>query len=157
MEAGAPGSDLRVFERQPAECDHQARMLDDGGPIRDLADYWLKRADHARQYVLCRAEAVVGDLVDAAATEEEKSPQQGAGMMDAPRGRPAVGAAEDRRVAELRAHALNLLGHCRECFLPGHFAIAVVTGALLALAPALTYGGPRDAQRRMHHRRNSLQ
>ena len=50
------------------------------------------------------------------------------------------------------AHARELLGDCRERLLPGHFAIAVVAGALLAFAPAFANGGARDAQRRMHHR-----
>ncbi len=145
VRAGAAGGDLAVLGGEPAEGKDQPRVLDDRGPVGDLAYHRLEGADHPRQDVLRRAEAVIGDLVDAAAAEEQKPPQQAAGMMDAACRRPAIGAAENRGMTECFAHARKLGGDGGEGFLPGYLAETVGAGALLSLAPAFADGGPRDA------------
>src|SRR5262249_36814791 len=113
-------------------------------------------ADHAGQQVLRRAEAVVASLIDAAAAKKEKSAKQASGVMNAAGGRPAIGAAHDRPVAKFFAHTRNLPGNKAQCLVPGNFLEAVSTGAFRALAPPLANRGPRNAQRRMHHRWNRL-
>ena len=104
-----------------------------------------------------RAKAVVGNLIDAAAAEKKEATKQATGVMDAARRRPAVGAAQDRRGAELAADARKLFGDCRERLVPGHFEKAVAAGTFLALAPSLPNGGPRYAQVRVHHRGNGFE
>jgi hypothetical protein len=106
---------------------------------------------------LRRAEAVVADLVDAAAAEEQEPPQQAAGMVHPPRRRPAVGAAEDRGIAERRAHPRKLVRHGGERLVPGHLVEGVGAGARFALAPAVANGRPRDAQGRVHHLRDGVE
>ncbi len=96
MRAGAARSDLSVLERQAAEGDHQPGVLDDRRPIGDAAAYRRKGADHVRQQELRRAPAVIAGLIDAAAAEEQEPPHQRARVMQPPRRRPAVGAAENR-------------------------------------------------------------
>src|SRR5262249_43861190 len=61
--------------------------------------------------------------------------------------RPAIGAAEDRGMAESLANARKLGGDGGERFVPGYLAEAIGAGAFLSLAPAVANGGPRDAQR----------
>ncbi len=77
--------------------------------------------------------------------------------MHVARRRPAVGAAADCAVAEGLAHARKLGGHRGERFIPGYFVEALVAGAFFSLTPAVADGGPRDAQRRVHHRRDRLE
>src|SRR6516164_5300496 len=100
MDSGSARRNLRILEREPAEGDHQPGVLDDGWPVRDIADHRLKGADDARQDVLRRAEAVVGDLIHATTAKEEESPHQGARMMHPTRRRPAIGAAQNRSMTE---------------------------------------------------------
>ncbi len=69
VSAAAAEGHLAVLEREPAESKDQPRMLDDRRPIRAVGDR-AEGADHARQHILRRAEAVIGDLIDAAAAEE---------------------------------------------------------------------------------------
>src|SRR5262245_39024089 len=157
MGAGAPRCHLAVLGGKPAEGENEPRVLDDRRPVGDVADHRLERADHAREDVLRRAEAVIADLVDAAAAEEQEAPQQAAGMMHAPRRRPAVGAAEDRAVAEVSAHARKLVRHGGERLVPGHLVKGVGAGARLALAPAVADRWPCDAQRGMHHLRDRVE
>ncbi len=71
-----------------------------------------------RQKELRGAEAVIAQLVDAAAAEEQKAAHQRARMMHAAGGRPAVGAAEDRLCAMLLPHPRELLRHERQRFIP---------------------------------------
>ena len=142
---------------RPPNARISARVLDDRRPVRDLADGRLECADHARQEVLRSAEAVVADLVDAAAAEEQEPPHQAAGMVDAAGRRPSIGAAEDRGMAERLAHARKFRGDRVQRLVPGHFVEALGAGALLALAPSLADGRPRDAQRRVHHLRDGLE
>ena len=155
--AGAAGGHLTVLGGEAAEREHHARVLDDRCPVRDLADGRLECADHARQEILSGAEAVVADLVDAAAAEEQEPPYQAAGMMDAACRRPSIGAAEDRVVAERLAHACKLRGDRIQRLVPGHFVEAFGAGARLALTPAFADRRPCDPQRRVHHRGNGLE
>src|SRR5262245_55191840 len=78
-------------------------------------------------------------------------------MVDAARRRPAIRATENCSIPEPGAHARYRVSPGRYRLYPGYFPIAVVTGAVLPLAPALTDGGPRNPQRRMHHGGNRLQ
>ena len=146
---------MGVLESKPAKRDHQPRVLDDGRPVRNLADDGRKRADHARQDVLRRAEAVVCDLVDAAAAEEQKSAQKAPRVVNPTGGGPAVGAAENCSAAEGLPHAQKLLGDDRQRLIPGHLAKAVAAAAFFAFAPTFAYRRACDPKRRMHHRRNS--
>ena len=107
--------------------------------------------------ILSSAEAVVADLVDAAAAEEQEPPHQAAGVMHASGRRPSIGAAEDRVVAERLAHARKLRGDRIQRLVPGHFVEAVGAGARLALTPAFADRRPCDPQRRVHHRGNGLE
>ena len=151
VHAGAARRDLAVLGGKPAERDDQPRVLDDRRPVGHLAGHGLEGADHARQHVHRGAEAVIGDLVDAAAAEEQEPPHQAARMVQPPGRRPTVGAAEDRGVAEFFAHARKLAGDRVERLIPRDFVEAVGAGARLSLPPALADRRPRDAQRRMHH------
>ena len=54
-------------------------------------------------------------------------------------------------MAESLAHARKLGGDGGERFVPGYLVEAVGAGAFLSLTPAVANGGPRDAQRRVHH------
>src|SRR5262249_57996637 len=95
-------------------------------------------------------ESAVGDVLARAAQRNEDPPQQAAGMVHAACRRPAIGAAEDRAMAESLAHARKLGGDGGERFVPGYLVEAVGAGAFLSLTPAVANGGPRDAQRRGH-------
>src|SRR5882757_5982453 len=66
--------------------------------------------------------------------------------MKTPGTRPAIGAAEDRLVAEIALDATEFASHQVECFIPRHFdeglgAAALREGAGTMLEPALAYGG----------------
>ncbi len=156
MRGGAARGDVAVLDGEPAEGEHEARVLDERRPVGDVAGHRLERADDPRQDVLRRPEAVVGDLVHAAAAEEQEAPHQAARMVHAPRRRPAVAAAQDRRMAIRLAHPRDLARDGVERLVPVHLAERVGPGARLALAPSLTDGRPRDAQRRMHHLRHRV-
>jgi hypothetical protein len=86
----AAGGHLGVLQRQPAERDDEARVIDDRRPVSDLAAHRRESANDMRQKKLRRAEAVIAQLVDAAAAEEQKAPRQRAGMMHTARRRPSV-------------------------------------------------------------------
>src|SRR6266581_996191 len=71
--------------------------------------------------------------------------------MKTPGTRPAIGAAEDRLVAEIALDATEFASHQVECFIPRHFneglgAAALREGAGTMLEPALAHGGTADAQ-----------
>src|SRR6266481_8069987 len=73
--------------------------------------------------------------------------------MKTPGTRPAIGAAEDRMVAEIALDATEFASHQVECFIPRHFdeglgAAALREGAGTMLEPALAYGGTAYAQAR---------
>src|SRR3981081_4714432 len=73
--------------------------------------------------------------------------------MKTPGTRPAIGAAEDRLVAEIALDATEFASHQVECFIPRHFderlgAAALREGAGTMLEPALAYGGTAYAQAR---------
>ena len=110
-----------------------------------------------RQQELGGAPTVVADLVDAAAAEKEKTPHQAAGMMQSPRRRPAIGAAEDRLGTEARTHAREFVGDRRQRLVPRDFAKSIGAGTWGTLAPALADRRAGDSERRMHHCRNSVE
>src|SRR5262249_57427890 len=85
------------------------------------------------------------------------APRRAAGMVHAACRRPAIGAAEDRAMAESLAHARKLGGDGGERFVPGYLVEAVGAGAFLSLTPAVANGGPRDAQPRGHHLRGGVE
>src|SRR6266436_7360627 len=73
--------------------------------------------------------------------------------MKTPGTRPAIGAAEDRLVAEIALDATEFASHQVECFIPRHFdeglgAAALREGAGTMLEPALAHGGTAYAQAR---------
>src|SRR6266478_7216597 len=73
--------------------------------------------------------------------------------MKTPGTRPAIGAAEDRLVAEIALDATEFASHQVERFIPRHFdeglgAAALREGAGTMLEPALAHGGTAYAQAR---------
>src|SRR5262249_27171751 len=120
--------------------------------IADQSVTWPARggegADPARKTVWRGREAVVGAGAAAPPARKGDPPQQAAGMVDAARRRPAIGAAEDRGMAERLAHARKLGGDGGERLVPGYLVEAIGAGAFLSLAPAVANGGPPPAQRR---------
>src|SRR5262249_28686432 len=104
-----------------------------------------------REGVGAGTKSVVAAGTPAPAAGKQEPPQQAAGMVHAACRRPAIGAAEDRGMAESLAHARKLGGDGGERFVPGYLAEAIGAGAFLSLTPAVANGGPRDAPRRVHH------
>ncbi len=155
VRAHASRRHLAVLKAQSAECDYQAGVLDHRIPVGDAAGDRLVGADDMRQQKLCRAPAVVSDLVDAAAAEEQESAHQRPRMVQPSRRRPAVGAAENRGVAVCAAHPRQFAGDKIEHFVPAGFAEAVGAAARPPLAPAFADRRLCSPQRRVKHLRDS--
>ena len=157
--ARAARGDLSVLEREPAEGDDELRVRDDARPVGDAACHRLMRADDVRQQELRRAPAVVADLVDAPPAGVEEATDERARVMQ-PAGRgPAVRAAEDPARAVLLPHARELVRDQAQRGVPADFdeRLAAAQRAVAAVAVAQPAGADRrarDAEIRMHHRRN---
>ena len=132
-------------------------MLDDRRPVGDLAHDRLEGADHPRQQVLRGAEAVVADLVDAAAAQEQEI--AAAGCARGAPARPTTSRRSRRKSQCGRMTCARAQARRQPCqsLVPRHFVEAVAAGALLALAPAVANCRPGDAQRRVHHCRDGVE
>ena len=148
----AAGIDLRVLHRQAAEGHHQPRMPDDGGPVGYRAPRRLDAAqDMWQDRQPCRI-AVIVELVGEAARHAEKALQLALGMVEAPGARPAVGAAEDRGIAEVAPDAGDLLRDQIDRPVPveRHEGVAAPAFAAVAVEPAAPRRRPVDARAMMH-------
>ena len=99
------------------------------------------------------ADAVVIHVAHVAADQVEEAMQLALGVMETPGARPAVGAAEDRPVAEIALHAAELARHQVEGLVPRYFdeglgAAPLREGARTLLEPAPAHGGTAHAQAR---------
>ena len=121
--AGAAGGDLAVLYREPPNAMMSCVCLTTEGQSVTSPGHRPERAENARQEEIRGAEAVIADLIDAAAAEEQESPRQCACVVNAPGRRPAVGAAEDRtRAVICRARAQVRCGDRVERLVPRDFA-----------------------------------
>src|SRR3546814_7789798 len=100
-------------------CTPRSTRTDTLFPYPTLFRSGVAGAQHIGQDRHAGAVAVVLHLLGAAAEAMQEAVQQGARVMHPPRARPAVGAAEDRRVAVLVPDAAQLAGHQVERLVPG--------------------------------------
>ncbi len=111
MLTGTARGNLAVFQCQPAKGNEDFAVFHHVWPVGDPAGQRHIGANHIRQEELCRAPAVVTQLIDAAAAGKVEAADQGAGMVYAARRRPAVGAVENRRGTVAIAHPAVLISH----------------------------------------------
>ena len=150
-----PAVDLGVLARHAAEGDEQLAVLGEHAPscVCMASSSSMRRHDMRHQHER-RAEAVVIAVAHVAADRVEETLQLALGVMEASGARPAIGAAEDRPVAEIassrapsspatrssassHAHLDERLG-----------AAPLREGAGAVLEPALAHGGTAHAQPR---------
>ena len=150
---GAARVDLGVLARHAAEGDEKPAVPGEHLPARVAGQQLLERRHDMRHQDEGGADAVVIHVAHVAADQVEEAMQLALGVMETPGACPAVGAAEDRPVAEIALHAAELARHQVERFVPRHFdeglgAAPLREGAGTMLEPALAHGGTAHAQAR---------
>ena len=115
-------------------------------------------AEDMRHDRLRAARGIAPERGDIAADAVEKAVHLALRMMEAPRRGPAVGAAEDRRVAMRVAHPVDLGRGDVERLVPRQLdeGLAAAPAALAPLEPALADRGPRHPAAVMHGGGNRL-
>ncbi len=111
MLAGAAGVDLQILQRHAAERHDELGVLGDGVEGRARPADRRRVAEHMRRDHRARRVGIGVDLHGRAAEAVHEPVQQRLRMVQAPGARPAVGAAEDRAVAERRLHPRQFVRH----------------------------------------------
>ena len=160
--AGVPGADMPVVPAwddpgvgaaQPAEGDQQLRVLGDVGPRHRTGAQGevALLADDVGLHHHARATAVVVDRAGIAADPVQETMELALGVVEAAGTGPAVGAAEDRLVAERGAHAVQLVSEQVKGGGPVNLdvlvvgAATVIVGAGAVLEPPPAQGRAGDA------------
>ena len=155
--AAAAGLHLPVLRRQAAEGQELVAVREHGVPFRDRAGDGLRGAEQMRHEDHAGAEAVVRHLAGAAAGDGHEAVQQGAGVVEAAGGGPAVGAAEDGGRAVPGADPAQLTGHQAQRPVPAHGHEGVLAAArAVTPEPAAADHGLRDAVGGVEHLRPRL-
>ena len=150
MLAGAAGVDLQVLERHAAERHDEARVGGDGIECRRRTADRGRVAEHMRRDDRAGGVGIGVDLHGRAAERIHEAVQQRFRVVQAAGARPAVGAGEDRAIAEAGLHPRQLVGHQRERGVPidRHERLGAALGAVAACTAfeeALADMGPIDA------------
>ncbi|MCY1229066.1 hypothetical protein D9M72_414170 [compost metagenome] len=150
---GATRRDLRVLRRNATERHQQAGVGLHHVPAVVHGHQLFHRRDDVRHEHARRAQAVAVDAAHIATDHVEHPVHLALRVMEAPRTRPAVRAAEDGLVAMRIAHPPQLVGHQVERVFPFHFDKRLAPAQLGSRAgafaqPAAAHGRPLHAQRR---------
>ena len=148
MPARAARGHQPVLQRQPAEAQHQPRILPDRDPVGDRALDHLIGAEDVGHQRHARAVGIIRHLRGEAAAEAEEAVQLRARMVVAPGRGPAIGSAEDRGMAVFGADARGFLRHQPDRLVPGDGDEGIAPAFAAAPSPLQPAGpdiGPVDA------------
>ena len=153
---GPTRADLGVLGWHAAEADEQLRVPCHDAPAGVLGEQLLHGCHDVRHQHPGGAQAVGVGMPDVPADAVEKAVHLALRVVKAPCARPAVGAAENRRVAVLLAHAIELARHQIQRFGPVDLDEGIAAAPLARRVrriaasgqqPAATHGGPAHTHR----------
>ena len=130
MVVGAAAVDLRITQRQAAECDKQLAFARQLGKVGMLAVQRAQRPENMRQDTLTRRAAVGVGAGGIAAEALEEAVQLTLRVVKTAGAGPAVGAAENRLIAAARFDRIQFAGQQIERHLPAHLNKRLFTASL---------------------------
>src|SRR5262249_23766756 len=150
---GAAGGNLRIFPRHAAERDEEPAFPGEHIPARVAEQQFEQWSNNMRHQYEGGADAIVIFGAHEPTDHIEEAVYLAQRVMETASTCPAIGAAENRLIAEIGLHAAKFVRHQVECFIPRYFdkwfgTAPLWKGAGTALDPAFAHRGTTHAQAR---------